>query len=708
MEKIHDPFEKDLETYERFDFDFDKSYIAQMSSYLSLTRKISIEEAEKLVRRALSETDLKDPVVNFFYRDRETLDRKRIALPMSKYLTSVKKKKEIMAPSLTTYVNKELQVSVHAEIVAIKAVNRGKLKKKAFAAKQVGDNAGFTINNIGQTNEKLDSNSISGIYITLGSILYNPSNHSSLTSNTRVVTSIANAMFERLISGNRNYQNVNIAINDVIALIEDIDEEAIMSTLSKYGLQVPSHKYVFKTIMDSLTLYTVTDHSDEIANLVKNMNDAQRAIYIYTGDLHSLIELNSPFFKDLFKGMLKYEYREIDNALEIVKGLSDYDISLVSNILFSKLKGKGKNYDKFDKELLNHIASCATSVNGFMTYIDNMVNTFFKSDIIPAGVPYVRDMARKAVIMSDTDSTTPCMQEIVKWYKNDYKVDDEAYGVAGIIMYIGELYLKHLLAIYTTHSGVSIEDIPKVAMKSEFSFNAMVTLSISKHYYSLISMQEGNVFKKFDQEIKGVNLKNSALPAFVTKEAKELMIYILTKANDGELIDPKKLVNKVISIENTLLEAVKKGDANYLKRIVIKDIESYSNKDPYKSNYRYLNRWKEIFGNKYNFKAEVPCSMVKLTTTLVNKTAFNQWLADFPDDTRDIAQSYFRKEGISLMKKAYIPEDFLAANKLPAEFDQVIDYDLIVRDLCNIFYIILSGVSIYKSKNFTFTEWTKE
>ena len=708
MRGIFNPLDKDIETYNRFNFDFHESYIKQATAYVQRIEGVSMDAAKARVLSAISTQDLKDPVVSFFRRDRETLDRKRVAAPMSKYLTSIYKESGILVPSMTTYVSKDVEISKHAELVEIKTKNRGKLKSKAFAAKVKNDMVGFTINNIGQTNEKLDTNSISGIYITLGSILYNPSNHSTLTSNTRIVTSIANAMFERLISGNRNYQTKNIALNDLLAITLAVDKDKVNAVLSKYNLCIPSKKQVYGSVMESMRHYVVNDDGVAIKRFINTMSPEERLMYIYHGDLSALFLHNSELFKPLIKTILETETQTYDNALERVKGLNDFDISMVSNILYTDLKGKGKDYDNFEPALLNKIASVAESLEKMMRYLKLLFDTFFLVDFIPAGVPYIRDMARKSVIMSDTDSTTPCIQELVHWYKGDYKVDDTAYGIAGIVMFFGERYLEHLLKIYSVNTGVSPKDISKIAMKSEFSFNAMVTLNISKHYFSLISMQEGNVYTDFDTEIKGVNLKNSALPMRITAKAKAMMKKILLQANDGELIDPHQYIQEVIDIEKMVKKAILDNDSELLKRITIKDSDSYSNKDPYKSNYRYLMRWNDIFSEHYDYTADVPASMVKLSTTLVNKTTFNAWLDSLEEPIRSKAMTHFKREGITLMKKVYIPEDYLSSNPAPPEIARIIDYDEMVRDLCNIFYIILSGLAIYKSKKFTFEQWVKE
>jgi len=145
-------------------------------------------------------------------------------------------------------------------------------------------------------------------------------------------------------------------------------------------------------------------------------------------------------------------------------------------------------------------------------------------------------MLRRVVVLSDTDSTCFTLDEWVKWYHGDFYINDETIAASCSVGFIASQAIIHQLALFSSYMNVDKGDINKLAMKNEFLWLAHVPANVSKHYFAYTVMQEGNVFSEPDIEIKGVHLKNSAVPKEIIQDAKELMKYITsTVASNNKL-----------------------------------------------------------------------------------------------------------------------------------------------------------------------------
>ena len=113
---------------------------------------------------------------------------------------------------------------------------------------------------------------------------------------------------------------------------------------------------------------------------------------------------------------------------------------------------------------------------------------------------YFPDSIRRSAITSDTDSTIFTVQDWVIWHKGKVEFSEGATALAtSVVIYLHRKTITHVLARMSANFGIETERIHQIAMKNEFKFDVFVPTQVAKHYYALISCQEGNVFD-FEEE----------------------------------------------------------------------------------------------------------------------------------------------------------------------------------------------------------------
>ena len=107
------PFVMPTDWYQR-DIDPIKHYVQQMAFGLSKARNISIEKATQFVRKLIGKGgrfEFKDPIVNYLQR-KPNGDREKKQTTFYRYIKDSIAKKELIAPTLTTYVHPDVETSL--------------------------------------------------------------------------------------------------------------------------------------------------------------------------------------------------------------------------------------------------------------------------------------------------------------------------------------------------------------------------------------------------------------------------------------------------------------------------------------------------------------------------------------------------------------------------------------------------------------------
>lgn len=638
-------------------------------------------------------TKMVDPVVQHFERD-EFADRHVRYTRLTQYIRKINEEAYVLAPTGTAYTNHTKRLSPLAKFMEHNKRHRSKAKKESQAAKAAGDMIRFEMKDNEQATAKGFNNSTSGGFATKGCALHNPTAHSTLTSATRSISSIANAINEKLLAGNRHYRTPEITLNNLVALSYRIDAPAIRSTMAKFGLVYPTADQVMEMVRWSTQLYWGYDKRSEsdIRAFVDTLTDVERAAVVYSGDLYHIRKFNPKFVDKLMSSMAYPDkvIRDTDGHIvtlsmeEIIKELRSSDEQIVNFVHQSKMsifRGIGKSYEKLSHAdataALASVRSAVVTVESYRQFFD----TFFLTEALPASVAHIPDMVRRVVVLSDTDSTMFSCDEWVEWKFGDVRFDDEAFAWSAVAAYITTQCIGHGLALFSGHCGVDLSRIFLMSMKPEFMFGFHGQTAVAKHYFAPVMVKEGNVYAEFEAEIKGVHLKNSASPPDIVKPFHVHLNEIMSMVLDNKKISIIEEIRRAIAVENMIRTALMNSSIVFLKRQKINLPDAYS-KGPDESPYQWHTFWNEVWGPSYQMWGDPPYGTVKIPISCPNATQFMAWVDSFSD--KALAARYkvwLVKKGKRQMKTFYLSEDYVKAFGIPKEIIAVIDWRRIVLDL---------------------------
>lgn len=692
-----------------------KQYIEQAASYLSIKHQKPYDHCYNWIRYNLDmgkgdtskPLSMKNPTVTYVGKDNNG-DRELQQTSLMGYINSTLKNKELIAPTFTTYMNPEDTESHLVEFIDAKVAERNVAKKAMFQAElqmafDPSYKVEYSVQSNKQSNAKIMNNALSGAGVVPSTPLYNKTMHSTLTSTCRSASGYANANNEKLLAGNRHYHRPDIVINNIVSIITNVDYIAIEKVVEKYDWYIPTAQETMDVILASSRQYWQDDEQEvKIFDFVKTLKPIQRVAFLFVGDLWTLGKFNRPFVETMIKRIGKKMPLDTSlNTKEIIESVNS-DISELA-IQICRKEMKGLDIKKvYDTEATYLVANTILNIKEAIEYYSDYIVAFLRTKNVPASLSYFPSSIRHSALMSDTDSTIFTVEHWNHWMFGELRFDDAANQVFATMVFFSVSTLKHILALMSANFGIGAKRIHQIAMKNEFKFDVFVPTLKTKHYFAIISYQEGKVWAKFKQEVKGVHLKSSNAPPVINKEASDLMEEICTTIEKGERLNLQNIMYRIAERERDIIRSINEGESTYYRAGQIKSAGSYRGSEE-ESMYRHYTFWNETFGHKYGMAAPPPYSYIKMTTNLDNKTAMNKWLDEMEDvELSKRLRRYFEKHGKDKWVSFYIPSEVFASQKLPKELISQVDIRSLIADICHNFYFILETLGIFRlNKNQT-------
>lgn len=687
--------------------------------YLQLNTGEPIDKCREFILRTISKEGshpLKSVPMYVLRRDANQ-DRIKSIISLDAVLKGVIKTDSVLAPNTVVYDPASKQESVTAKYAGFKMDSRKILKAKGFKALMTKDIGTFQFYANEEGNTKVLTNSISGAHASDHNPHYNKTAHSALTSLGRVATSYSNATTEKFISGNRHYYSVNIVIENILAICKNTNYTELQLIVHQYNLHIPTVNEVLEVISRSTEFYyndRVTDQ--RIENLVNKLNDLQRVTFVYTADFYHLAKFNDELIRNFITEMIAvpepYDIPDIDM---VVKGADSDTVALVGIMCANILRGEDVATMRANSEA-DYILYASTILNVYKvlhTYRPLLI-ALMATDNQPSSIYEFPVSIRRCVVGSDTDSTMFSSQIWVEWYFGSLQFGNIADKVANVIGFLNSHVISHMLAIASRQMGVEDKWLFRLKMKNEYAFPVYLRANRAKHYATLISAREGNVFLKPKIDIKGVALKDSKVPkaimAGLEREINNVMVRIL--ANKG--VDVHQVIQRIANLEHEIYRSLTAGEVQYLSFINISAKENYKN--PMSSNYIYYDLWVKVFEQRYGRIEPPPYPCVKLSVTLDNKQAlrnyiasldpvtsalFSEWATEYisyEDSIHKMTGKITKKKKITGNKSKFamfiLPRHVFEGG-IPLEFTNVIDKRSIIAQLTAGHYILLEMLGLY-------------
>lgn len=699
-------FVNDDASYKR-ELDVLTEYKKQTSYYLHKSKSIPLEEAEQIISNIIKDK-LVDPKLIHFHRE-ENGDRAMKETTLLRYIYDNIQNDNILVPTFTTYLNANTKKSILAEFIANNVKTRSASKKIAQKAKAEGNMDLYIAKNNEQNMMKIYNNSLSGSFAQKGCVLVNSTAHNTLTSITRSVSSLANANNEKILAGNRYYPTPLIMFNNIVYIVTNSDTKAIQLAVEKFNLHLPTTEETIEALRESTDLY-FTDNNyylDKIKPYLDSLLPSERAAICYVGDLFHIKQFNSVFIRTMLEE-LSERISNNDTSEDIpskLYSISENILNFVHQIWFSDVKGFGKDYAKLHAAgRAANLLHTAYHVEEVLEKYKDFIKAFFVTDIIPNSSNKLKYMRRKTIVLSDTDSTCFTLDKWVEWYNGSIEINDKTIAIASAVGLISTETISHLLAKFSANMNVEKELLHTLAMKNEFLWTVHMPTEVSKHYIAYTVMQEGNVFAEPELEIKGVHLKNSALPATILKDTKSLIEEILSTVHNNKKISMTAIINRIKKVEEDIATSISKGESIYLKKSSIKNKEAYAENE-FLSPYQRHTFWVDVFQDAYGTIPVPPYNTIKVPTTVTSRKKLSTWIDSI--ENKSVAEKlakwlldYNKKD----LPTIYINKDYAQAYGLPVEILGIIDIKRIIMDLTIQYRLLIESLGIPLNKDLTITE----
>lgn len=604
-------------------------------------------------------------------------DRVAVIQPAREFFKKVEDNNWHLSPSLVAYKNTEEEQSVNASGTNVFIAFR-KLYKGKRGEVPNGSEAWKAFNEI-QNALKIFNNAQSGGMSSSGTPLFNKSGHTSLTSTCRTVTSTANLINERLITGNRLLLSYDKTLEYFIAQLRYADRDLIQSVIDEYSMTYATLDQVMDMVKRCTRYYWESETNlGAIKLFLEALNPLELTILLCSMDLRGLYVTNKELMKRYFDDWCKVPEVPKDAKAEdyFKPANSDYEILCITKL--------GKHCSKLQ---MNHLNDYHISLE---VKWDSFIRAFLKSNIPPTGVFDVKEIVRESVLTSDTDSMI---------YSIDLIIDDYATDTSSGLMFNGVLtYFVRSIAVdqharLSTNMNVTKKYRYRLNMKNEYLFGSYVTTSMSKHYYALQLMIEGKLNDHPDLERKGVHLRGVKIAAKVREFTTRLMRKTLDALYGRAQLDAPDLLKEVGDMERSLIADITDGGWMWLTKNSIKEESAYATPDS--SIFFYHEMWEKVFSDKYGSAPVLPYKAYKVNLALSNKTKIKK----FFEENRGNAVIDKLEEYISTRDKltsAYIPVDMITSmGGIPKEIMGIVDTRLLIQQNLKSVYALLESMGLY-------------
>lgn len=660
------------------DRDVVKHYHEQAAEFLATVYGYDKEHILELCREIFipNENGFKEAQFKVFQKNKYG-DRVPIIQPAREFFKTVEDNQWHLSPSLVAYKNINQEQSVNAFGTDI-FIDFRRLYKGKRGEVPKGSEAWKAFNEI-QNALKIFNNAQSGAMSSSGTPLFNKSGHTSLTSTCRAVTSTANLINERLITGNRLFLSYDKTMASFIAQLRYADRKLMQSVIDEYKMAYATIDQVMDMVKRCARYYWDNQTSlDAVELFLQDLNPLELTILLCSMDLRGLYVTNPELMKRYFDDWCKIPEipagKEVTDYQKPANG--DYKILCITKL--------GPTATPLQ---INHLNDYHLSLE---VKWDRFIRAFIKSDIPPTGIFDVKEIVRESVLTSDTDSMIYSVDLIIDDYANDV---ESGLRFNGVLTYFIRSIAVDQHAKLSANMNVAKKNRHRLNMKNEYLFGSYVTTSMSKHYFALQLMVEGVLNEHPDLELKGVHLRGVKIAAKVREFTTRLMRSILDALYGRKQLDAPDLLKEVGDIERSLVADITDGGWMWLTKNGIKNEDSYAN--PESSIYFYHEMWENVFADTYGPAPVLPYKAYKVNLALSNKTKMKKFFEENRENSL-VAKLETYTATRDKITSLYIPVDMITAmGGIPKEVMPIVDIRLLIQQNLKSVYAILETLGLY-------------
>ncbi len=615
-------------------------YVNNMVEYFKLKNKsLNISETElRHVIMQLALSQLKDPTIDVVVH-KEPGHAEMQQQSLLQHLKSIKDDK-IILPFGSVYKPPQQVVSfLKSQIIDLKK-RRSTSKKLMLQYKSEGNLEKAAYYNADQNQQKISMNSIPGAMGNKYSFITDIAGFNSITSTGRyfIISSYANC--ERLLEGNFYFTDIDSFINHCVLLLRICpSEEVIMEALKILHLPLITADEVLKFYEDNISIYSKKITPPSLFEWLSNIPQYKLSfIYYYNNLVH--IFRNNPEFSlsyihELFNNENAPSVTTDPNDLYSIDKDLVIMVSTVYSDLLPLINGKKTNiYDTVTEypEIAIKLTDIAKYMQSKIDRIQPALDVFLKQDLVIPNVIQHKNMYRKTVIASDTDSIIFTTKNWLLWFTNSVKITQDTYKINTYIVYLLTKSTEHLMKLLSHHRGATNDDINGMVMKNEYFYPVMTLSNVKKHYAGIYLIQEGTILPKPTSDIKGGQFRGSKLSEYTLRFIKDFIDETHTIiVNEGK-ISIRERINKIIGFELEIRDSLLRGETKFLPIVPIRIGDTYDKVDA--SIYFNYQVWEFIFSKKYG-SIQLPTKCYILPIKKINSEEYLSYLLEVNKEAHD-------------------------------------------------------------------------
>jgi hypothetical protein len=576
-----------------------------------------------------------------------------------------------------------------------KNMNARKIQKKVMLiAAAAGDLVNEQRANYLQASIKIETNSIPGAFGSMFNCLADVPNYNAVTAVSRHGIMIGYAHVEKLIAGNHYFPTLDHCLNYCVQMIRVCPPD-VMTVVETYHLYHPSVTDVCDHFVTSLELY-MRVHAEIRAILhrfIASLSAAERIFVYYAYSLKTLLMKNAAFFKPFLKEFFRTDIA-YDAALD-PKTIFDFNGDLLAML-------SSRNADLIHRkpvaeavtafpDAVRQLIGIGRHMQDRLDSIGAIIATFLRVDCDTADAMQHKNMIRKAVIISDTDSVIFSTQAWVEWYAGGISFADPAYEINSFIVFLITMTLEQVFARLSTNFGIQGNDIFQIAMKNEFLYPLMLRTPLPKQYAGRVTIQEGFVLPKPKNDIKGLSFRSSTLCPETVKAGTDYVNWIFDAVMANGQIKAADCIDKALQHEKRVITSLEKGEYMFLTTTPIRQSHEY--KDLAVSVHYYWRLWDEVF--KPNFGEFIIPSKGYDIPVIGNGKAFTD--ARYLERVRDFDKALcdrlcrFLEQNTRNITRLIVP---MSVKRIPSILRPIIDVRSIVYDNATPFIVTLRSLGL--------------
>lgn len=585
--------------------DLKKAYKAHMLSYLS---KIYPQESTDTLSDYIDEIikdRYKNPVCELVvYPKHGSIDM--IKTRLMNFVTH--HQADVLTPAGTAFKADLDHVPPSVEYNKQCTASRSYYKKLMFKCMEKGDSFGVDLNDKKQALRKIKNNSIIGGRGFEGNPLYDRESFGAITSLGRNNVILTYTLTEQCFSNNFYWPTGEKIYDYIIFVSEHTPDSAVIADALACcpTLYIPTPEVITERLTESAKYYI--EYAElkrvraKVLTLVSQLSQDQRIYLFYRRNLLNLFTYNDAYMRTFLSSLMHLDENVLSEATPEDALTLPSDVSMMLSIIYDRLlQGKAVNKDfvKEHPDIATRFAQIGKACLSLLDSIDPLMQVFMYTGELVSELLDNKNILRRTVAGSDTDSILFTMKDPVMWYLKaktlaDYKITEEGIHFSAYLVYILSKILNIANRDLIIAKGAVGANADEISLKSEFFYAVFIKTDMGKHYVSAYLSKEGRIQKEPKLDIKGVEFQSSTLPQASRDMAEGLIKSTISTIYHTGKISALELIYTVMAYEKKILEMINAGSLYYYTNVSIKSHKSEYKKPEISIWFNY-ELWEEIF-----------------------------------------------------------------------------------------------------------------